>query len=217
MRFLDIFLKLLYDILEGNGDFKLYYYIHGKLVEKGENYVVVDAGGIGYQLFMPLPSIERLGSLNETVTVLSYLYVKEGIMELYGFSSLEEKSMFIHLIGVSGIGCKSAQSILSVAPPEKLALAIITKDYKTLQKAQGVGAKAAQRIVLELSDKLKNADLNVELPDDTYTSDVDNRSEALSALIVLGYSDSEAKAALKQIDPTLNTEEIIKQALKKMF
>ena len=195
----------------------MYYYIRGTLVEKAENFVIIDVSGVGYQLYMPLTSIERLGDLHTTVTVWSYLHVKEGVMELYGFSSQEEKSMFIHLIGVSGIGCKSAQSILSVAPPEKLALAIITKDYKTLQKAQGVGAKAAQRIVLELSDKLKNADLNVELPDDTSISDIDNRSEALSALIVLGYSDSEAKAALKQIDPTLNTEEIIKQALKKMF
>ena len=195
----------------------MYYYFNGRLVEKGENYVVVDVSGVGYQLYMPTTSIARLGDLNKEVKVWSYLYVKEGIMELYGFSSPEEKAMFIHLIGVSGIGCKSAQSILSIAPPEKLALAIITKDYKTLQKAQGVGAKAAQRIVLELSDKLKNADLNVELPEDSQTPDIDNRSEALSALIVLGYSDSEAKAALRQIDPALNTEEIIKQALKKMF
>ena len=86
-------------------------------------------------------------------------------MDLYGFASLEEKTMFLHLISISGIGSKSAISILSVAPPEKLAMGIITKDYKLLQKAQGIGAKAAQRIVLELSDKLKNAD--IPLSDDT--------------------------------------------------
>ena len=199
--------------------FTLYYYIKGNLTLKTESFVVVDAGGVGYQLYMPAPSIERLGAEGSDVTVWSYLYVKEGIMDLYGFASLEEKTMFLHLISISGIGSKSAISILSVAPPEKLAMAIITKDYKLLQKAQGIGAKAAQRIVLELSDKLKNAD--IPMSDDTSgeyaVTDNDNRSEALSALIVLGYSDAEAKSALKTIDPSLPLEEIIKQALKKMI
>ena len=199
--------------------FTLYYYIKGKLTLKTESFVVVDAGGVGYQLYMPAPSIERLGAEGSDVTVWSYLYVKEGIMDLYGFASLEEKTMFLHLISISGIGSKSAISILSVAPPEKLAMAIITKDYKLLQKAQGIGAKAAQRIALELSDKLKNADIPIS--DDTSgeyaVTDNDNRSEALSALIVLGYSDAEAKSALKTIDPSLPLEEIIKQALKKMI
>ena len=199
--------------------FVLYYYIKGKLVQKCENFVVVDANGIGYQLYMSAPSIERIGSEGDNVTVWCYLYVKEDIFDLYGFSSQEEKSMFLHLIGVSGIGCKSALSILCTAPPEKLAMAIITKDYKLLQKAQGVGAKAAQRIVLELSDKLKNADIALD-SSESYgfeVTDNDARSEALSALIVLGYSDSEAKTVLKTIDPSLGTEEIIKQALKKMM
>lgn len=197
----------------------MYYYIKGKLTLKTENFVVVDAGGVGYQLYMPAPSIERLGAEGSDVTVWSYLYVKEGIMDLYGFASLEEKTMFLHLISISGIGSKSAISILSVAPPEKLAMAIITKDYKLLQKAQGIGAKAAQRIVLELSDKLKNTDIAIssEASEEYAVTDNDNRSEALSALIVLGYSDSEAKSALKTIDPSLPLEEIIKQALKKMI
>lgn len=196
----------------------MYYYIKGKLTLKGDGFVVVDAGGVGYQLFMSTPSIERIGSEGDDITVWCYLYVKEGIMDLYGFSTPEEKSMFMHLIGVSGIGSKSALSVLSVAPPETLAMAIITKDYKLLQKAQGIGAKAAQRIVLELSDKLKNSDINVDNTFEGYeVQDNDNRSEALSALIVLGYSDIEARKVLKSISPTLSTEEIIKEALKKLL
>lgn len=196
----------------------MYYYIKGKLMLKGDGFVVVDAGGVGYQLFMSTPSIERIGLEGTDVTVWCYLYVKEGIMDLYGFLTPEEKSMFLHLIGVSGIGSKSALSILCVAPPEALAMAIITKDYKLLQKAQGIGAKAAQRIVLELSDKLKKADISLDEASESYSvQDNDNRSEALSALIVLGYSDVEARKVLKVIDPSLSTEEIIKQALKKML
>lgn len=200
-------------------DFILYYYIKGKLALKGDGFVVIETGGIGYQLFMSAPSIERIGSEGKDVTVWSYLYVKEGIMDLYGFISPEEKTMFLHLIGVSGIGSKSALSVLSVAPPEALAMAIITKDYKLLQKAQGIGQKAAQRIVLELSDKLKNADIELDNTsiEGYAVTDNDNRSEALSALIVLGYSDVEAKTVLKTIDPSLSVEEIIKKALAKML
>ena len=195
----------------------MYYYIKGKLEIKGEGFVVIDANGVGYQLYMTPPSCERLGNIGDNVTVWCYLYVKEGIMDLYGFSSQEEKNLFLQLIGISGIGSKSALSILSVAPTEQLLMAIITKDYKLLQKAQGIGAKAAQRIVLELSDKLKTADISLDADEGYPVQDNDNRSEALSALIVLGYSDVEAKNALKTIDPALPIEEIIKQALKKML
>lgn len=197
----------------------MYYYIKGTLAQKCDGFVVVDAGGVGYQLYMTPPSIERLGNTGDSVTVWCYLYVKEGIMDLYGFSSQEEKTLFLQLISISGIGSKSALSILTVAPPEQLAMAIISKDYKLLQKAQGVGAKAAQRIVLELSDKLKSADISLNSTEvsEYEVLDNDNRSEALSALIVLGYSDVEARSVLKSIDPSLSTEEIIKQALKKMI
>lgn len=193
----------------------MYYYIKGRLAHKEDNFVVVDAGGVGYQLYMSLNSIAKIGDVGNDVTVWSYLHIKEGVMDLYGFYTLEEKEMFLQLLSISGIGTKSALSILSVAPPEKLALAIITNDYKTIQKAQGVGQKAAQRVVLELADKLKNADLVIEKLPELDTTD--NRSEALSALVVLGYSDKEAKAALKTIEPNLATEDIIKLALKKMM
>lgn len=197
----------------------MYHYIKGKLVQKYENFVVIDTNGIGYQIYMSQPSIERLGNEGDNVTVWCYLYVKEDIFDLYGFSSQEEKTMFLQLIGVSGIGCKSALSILTVAPVEKLIMAIISKDYKLLQKAQGIGAKAAQRIVLELSDKLKKADITLENPESYGFEVVENdaRSDAMQALIVLGYSDFDARAVLKSIDPSLGTEEIIKQALKKMM
>ncbi len=193
----------------------MYYYIKGRLAHKEDNFVVIDAGGVGYQLYMSLNSIAKIGDIGSDVTVWTYLHIKEGVMDLYGFYTVEEKEMFLQLLSISGIGTKSALSILSVAPPEKLALAIITNDYKTIQKAQGVGQKAAQRVVLELADKLKNADLAIENLTEIDTTD--NRSEALSALVVLGYSDKEAKQALKTIEPNLATEDIIKLALKKMM
>lgn len=198
----------------------MYYYIKGKLVQKCENFAVIDANGIGYQLYMSSHSLAQLGAEGDIATVWCYLYVKEDIMELYGFSSQEEKAMFLQLISISGIGCKSAVSVLCIAPPEQLAMAILEKNYKLLQKAQGIGEKAARRIVLELSDKLKNLNFTAVVSDSAYDFPVtenDSRSEALSALIVLGYSDNEAKAVLKSIDPSLGTEEIIKQALKKMM
>lgn len=198
----------------------MYYYIKGKLVQKCENFAIIDANGIGYQLYMSSYSQSTLGVEGDIVTVWCYLYVKEDVMELYGFSSQEEKSMFLQLISISGIGCKSALSVLCIAPPEQLAMAILEKNYKLLQKAQGIGEKAARRIILELSDKLKALDFAGTVSDSSYAfpvTDNDSRAEALSALIVLGYSDTEARAALKSIDPSLGTEEIIKQALKKMM
>ena len=195
----------------------MYYYIKGQLVHKENGLVVVDCGGVGYQMFASMSTVSLIGEVGDVVTAYSYLYIREGIMDLYGFFSIEEKNMFIQLIGISGIGPKAALSILSVAPPSRLALAIIADDYKLIQSAPGVGAKTAQRVVLELKDKLKdfqNLD-NVEI-NQVFSPVSDNFSEAVSALIVLGYSDKEAAQAVKGIDGSLSTDEILKQALKNL-
>ena len=168
----------------------MYYYIRGKYITKGENYAVVDNGGIGYKIFTSLSVLERLDPGSET-TLYTHLYVREDAMDLYGFPTTEELSMFLNLLSVSGVGPKAALSILSVATPEKFALAVITNDVKTITKAAGVGPKLAQRVILELKDKLKTVDAvsSADISDEDFT---DERSEAASALIVLGYTQSEA-------------------------
>lgn len=182
---------------------------------KEPSFVVLDNNGIGYKIFTSGYTMENISE--KTVTLFTYLHVREDIFDLYGFSTNEELSMFLHLLSVSGVGPKAALSILSVVSPMGLATAIITGDAKTLTKASGVGAKMAQRVILELKDKLKNEDI---LPQDMAKEDIintDSSSEAVSALMVLGYSQNDAKRAVASIDQTLSTEEIITLALKKMM
>lgn len=199
----------------------MYYYIKGTLAAKGENYIVVDASGVGYRIFTSLESIEKTGSLGSDITVYTYLNVREDAMELYGFISEEERSMFLLLISVSGVGPKAGLALLSVASPEKLATAIVTGDEKLITKASGVGPKAAKRIILELKDKIDNASLGVDgdgvivSPADEVITD--SRAEALSALVVLGYSTQDAKNVLLKLDASLSTEEMIKKALVQLM
>lgn len=192
----------------------MYYYIRGKYITKGENYAVVDNGGIGYKIFTSLSVLERLDPGSET-TLYTHLYVREDAMDLYGFPTTEELSMFLNLLSVSGVGPKAALSILSVATPEKFALAVITNDVKTITKATGVGPKLAQRVILELKDKLKTVDAvsSADISDEDFT---DERSEAASALIVLGYSQAEASKAVS-LSEGGSVEELVKNALKKLM
>lgn len=199
----------------------MYYYIKGTLAAKGENYIVVDASGVGYRIYTSLESIEKTGSLGSDITVYTYLNVREDAMELYGFISEEERKMFLLLISVSGVGPKAGLALLSVASPEKLATAIVTGDEKLITKASGVGPKAAKRIILELKDKIDNASLGVDSdgvivsPADEVITD--SRAEALSALVVLGYSTQDAKNVLLKLDASLSTEEMIKKALVQLM
>ena len=195
----------------------MYYYIKGTLALKSENYVVIDAGGVGYMINTSLTSIERAGSVGSEVTMYTYLHVREDVMELYGFTAAEEKNMFLSLLSVSGVGPKAALAVLSVADTARIAAAVVTGDEKTITKAQGVGKKMAQRIILELRDKIKNEDLDLPLDDDTPTAEGDNRSEAAAALVSLGYSMQEAREALKGADGALSVEQFVKYALAKLF
>ena len=193
----------------------MYYYIKGELILKDAGFVVVDNNGIGYKIFTSGYTMANLSE--KIITLYTYLHVREDIFGLYGFSTNDELSMFLNLISVSGVGPKAALSILSVMSPMSLAAAIITGDAKALTKANGVGAKMAQRVILELKDKLKNADI---IPDTLTKEEVINSGspeEAVSALMVLGYSQNDAKRAVASVDQSLSTEEIITLALKKMM
>lgn len=194
----------------------MYYYIKGELVLKQDNFAVIDNSGIGYKVYT---SQTTLNSLNGgTVTFYTYLHVREDIFDLYGFADKDELSMFLQLLSVSGVGPKAALAVLSVMTPSQLVCAIITNDVKPIVKASGVGAKMAQRIILELKDKIKNSDIVPEsIADEQINIQTDGMSEAVSALIVLGYSEREAKNAVAKIDPQFGTEKIIKLALAELM
>ena len=191
----------------------MYYYIKGTFVQKNDNYIVVDANGVGYMIYTSLNSMQNTGEIGKKITIYTYLHVREDVMDLFGFTTIEEKNMFMQLISVSGVGPKAALSILSVTTPAKFAVAVITNDVKTITKASGVGPKMAQRVILELKDKMKTDELEIDLEDESDDILSDNRSEAISALVVLGYSSNDAQKAIKGIDGTLSVEEIIKKAL----
>ncbi len=191
----------------------MYYYIKGILEKKDNNFVVIDSHGVGYLIYTSLSSLNSIGTVGSSVTMYTHLNVREDAMELYGFTTVEEKEMFTRLISVSGVGPKVALSILSVTTPEKFAVAVITNDTKTITKASGVGPKMAQRVILELKDKLKKADLDIDIDVSVGVTDDNSKSEAISALIVLGYSGEMAKKAVAEVEDGLVTEEIIKKAL----
>lgn len=196
----------------------MYYYIKGKLALRGENYIVIDAHGVGYMIYTSLNTIQTVGVQGSEVTVYTYLNVREDAHELYGFATLEEKTLFMQLLSVSGVGAKVALSVLSVLTPAAFAQAVIFDDIKSITKAPGVGPKVAKRIVLELKDKIKKADIEVgDKAEIINEAGSDSRSEAISALLVLGYSITDAQSAVAGVDASLNVEEIIKQALVRLM
>ena len=191
-------------------------YIKGKLEIKSKEYIVIDVGGIGYKIFMSETAINELEKGKE-VKVFTYMRVREDDVSLYGFLNNEELVTFELLLGVGGIGAKSALSILSNITPSKFALAVISNDVAILKKLPGIGAKTAQRIILELKDKMKNEDA-LEL-DNTNTKVeivLDNKAkDASEALSVLGYTRKDIEIVLEKINTKeLTVEEIIEQGLK---
>lgn len=193
----------------------MYYYIKGEKALTGDGFVVIDANGVGYQIFTSLTSINALALKSGVVTMYVHLVVREDAQELYGFATNEELAMFRHLVSVSGVGPKAALAILSVTTPERFALAVLTEDEKTITRAQGVGPKLARRVILELRDKLKNEDmLPQQMSAEVQEALSDNLTEAAAALTVLGYSPNEAKTAVAKLDSSLGVEELVKEALK---
>ncbi len=198
----------------------MYYYIKGKPVLKGVNYVVIEAGGIGYMIYTSSNSLDLILDGAAEVTMYTHFSVREDAQELFGFTTIEEKNVFESLISVSGVGPKAAVSILSVATPAEFARAVITDNVKVITKAQGVGPKIAKRIILELREKIKNIDLDLGTEDTSQISEISNgssRSEAVSALVALGYRVDEAEKAVCAIDGDMSVEELIKKALIKLM
>ena len=193
----------------------MYYYIKGRYAARGENFAVIENSGIGYKIFTSETDIEKLSGFLSEVTVYTYLNVREDAMDLYGFLTNDELSMFLKLLSVSGVGPKAALAIMNAVSPSQFALAVITNDTKTITRASGVGPKLAQRIILELKDKIKTTEA-MNFSEDADLSDDNAYSEALNALIVLGYSAQEAKNSLSSVKAE-DTETMIKEALKKLI
>jgi Holliday junction DNA helicase RuvA len=197
----------------------MYAYIKGTLEARGGDFIIIEAGGIGYRLFTSLSTLEAIGQTGQEAKVYTHLYVREDVMSLYGFSSQEELGMFELLLTVSGVGPKAAIALLSAVSPSKFGLAVITDDAKTLTRAQGIGAKMAQRIILELKDKIKKEQLALNsgsnLERAAAPGEGSRVSEAVSALMVLGYTSLEASRAVASVysDDT-DLETIIRNALK---
>ena len=198
----------------------MFYYVSGTVAHMGPYLAVIDCGGVGYACRTTNHTLSSLKQ-GEKARLYTYLNVREDAMELYGFATENERNCFELLIGVSGVGPKAALSILSAATPESLAMSVITGDEKALTVAPGIGKKIAQRIILELKDKLAKG--QIAPGGESYggtgvTVIPENKtSEAAAALAVLGYSQGEINLALKGIDlEALSLEEIIRQALKKM-
>ena len=206
----------------------MFYYIKGKLVHLEPTFAVVDIGGVGYKLTVSGTTYEAMPPRSVTdppqVTLYTHLAVREDDIELYGFATQAELSSFRMLLTVSGVGPKAALAVLSLLSPEKFALAVCTDDRRTISRANGVGPKTAARIILELKDKMLKENGGA-IPDGRAVSAAPaapagrgKLSEAVDALIVLGYSRPEALTALKTVDTDrLELEAIIRAALKNLM
>lgn len=198
-------------------------YIKGKLEMKMTGYVVIDVGGLGYKVFMTDTGIEKLGNIGETVKVHTYYKVREDDISIFGFNTLEELKMFELLISVSGVGAKTAITMLSSCEPTEFAIAIISEDVDKLKQIPGVGVKSAQRIILELKDKIKKEQQIQELTNATSGTkskvevaieNTEKIDEAIAALQVLGYNKKEIEKAFEKLDSKeISTEDLIRKGL----
>jgi Holliday junction DNA helicase RuvA len=192
---------------------EMIYFVSGKLEGKKANYVVVEANGIGYKIFVPMPIIKKLPELGREIKLLTYFYVREDIMSLYGFLEEKELNFFKALVSISGVGPKTALGILSVAQVDNLVAAISRGESDLLQRSSGIGRKTAARIVVELKDKVFIEGGTGEEIVKLMESDED----VYEALLSLGYSAKQAKIAMEKVDPKLNgVDARLKEALQKM-
>ncbi len=195
----------------------MFYSLTGTVIYTDLSSVAVSCGGVGFHCQTTATTL-RDCEMGEEVTLFTHLNVREDALDLFGFSTQYELTWFRHLIGVTGVGPKAALAILSTMMPEKLALVISSGDVKAITRAQGVGPKIAQRVILELKDKARTAmsgsDSGVSYEEITAANELPNTGEAIAALSMLGYSQTEASVAVSKIDPALPTQEIIRQALK---
>lgn len=193
------------------------YSLHGTLLEKTLDAAVVQCGGVGYLVAIPSSALGALPAVGGTCTLYTYMSVSENNIALYGFADTESREMFTVLTSVSGVGPKAGLAILSVLSPQDVIIAISSQDYRSFTAASGVGPKLAQRITLELKDKVGRLSLEgVSLSDvsPNASTTTGSAAQAISALISLGYTQSEAAMAITKIDASLPVPEIIRIALQ---
>jgi holliday junction DNA helicase RuvA len=199
----------------------MYAYIRGKIVSRQVDYLIIDNQGIGYRILASPELMTKMPARGEDTTIHTYLYVREDTQALYGFPSVEDLSLFELLLTVSGIGPKVASTIVGTLTPGQFALAVITNDLKTLTKIRGIGKKGAERLVLELRDKLKGAEIPAleALPGAAAVEGRQPRqAEAVSALMVLGYSGAESSRAIAAVyDPDRSLEDLIRLGLRQLM
>ena len=199
----------------------MFYYISGEIALKTDSFAVIDAGGVGYRLYASTKTLETIFTVAASAEIYTYSNFKASadIFDIYGFATLEELNLFEMIIGVQRVGAKTALALLSNISPSKFALCVVTNDYKYIaSQTPGLGAKGAERIVLELKDKFRDVDLgNVSTDDaiEVYHGGTSELDEAVSALTVLGYSPAEAKRALSGAKGTV--EELVKIGLKNLM
>lgn len=194
----------------------MFYSLTGSLIKTGAGFAVVECGGVGFMCQTSNYTLAEISS-EKTVTLYTYLNVREDALDLFGFSDEYELEWFRLLISVNGVGPKAALAILSELTPDKLALSISASDVKAITRTPGIGPKIAQRIILDLKDKVKgivSESVSQQTSAVGAVNDMANTSEAVAALTMLGYSQSDASVAVSKIDPSLSVEDIIRQALR---
>lgn len=196
----------------------MFYYLKGTLSHLYTDFAVIDVGGAGYKLTVSKNTFASLSPLyGKTAQLFTYMAVREDAVELYGFYTEDEHSAFKMLISVSGVGPKAAMSVLSTFTSDALATVVASGDAKTLSRTPGIGLKTAQKIILELKDKISGEIVSSAGGESSFAAAASGGgSDAVDTLAVLGYTRAEAVAALKGIDPTLPLETIIGEALKKL-
>lgn len=200
----------------------MYSYIRGALAEVETDHIVIDVNGIGYNIYVPVNCYDYLPGIGEECKVHTYLHIREDAMILYGFLTKDDLELFKQLITVSGIGPKGAIGILSALSADDLRFAILAGDSKAISKAPGIGAKTAQRVILELKDKMSLEDAFEKKSDNAKALQVSSnnqvKNDAVLALNALGYSSSESLKAVSKVEitPDMDVEDVLKQALKQM-
>ena len=198
----------------------MFYSLTGTVVYTDTQSLAVECGGVAYRCFTSVSTLKKTGGVGSKATLYTHLSVREDALELYGFADTEELEFFKLLIGVSGVGPKAAIAVLSEHTPASLTVSIASGDIKAITRAQGVGPKIAQRIILELKDKMGKL-MPTHMPSEelggtVISTGMGNQSEAVSALIALGFSQTQASDAMRGLDAGLSVEELLRQALKKL-
>lgn len=199
----------------------MYDFIRGTIVQRQPNNLVVECNGVGYKILSAPEFMNRYPARGETAMIFTYLYVREDTMALYGFPGIEDRNLFELLLSVSGIGPKVASAIVGALPPSQFAMAVLSGDTKTLTQVRGIGRKGAERLILEMKDKLKGA----EIPDVPVSGmpaaaggEQSIQQEAISALVVLGYNGSEAARAVFAVKESVaSLEDLIRLALRQLM